>query len=303
MNRSEVLTLLNDTGREELIELPGIGPVLAERIIAARPYDSPEAATAVKGVGSNLLERWMAADMKAPVPGPVSEVTPERQEEPSAPETIAGVFPAPETATDERAARSPLGRVQDAIVGGGQAVAGGFAGLRDRFRQRAVLVVTEAPPERTRPAPQSPRSPRSLIAIVVGCIITGVVAILLTLAVLGGINGSLSFATTSNLHAVEAENSVLTAQVATFRQDLDGLRARVDVLEGLADRVVVVEKSQQQQSVNLESIGQQVGAMQTKVTALDTKVTAQEGRTQRFETFLKDLQTLLGGLFTEGAAE
>lgn len=294
MNRSEVLTLLNDAGREELIELPGIGPVLAERIIASRPYDSPDAATAVRGVGANLLERWMAADMAAPASEPVCEATLERQEGAATPETVA--------AGDEPAARSPLGSVKDAIAEGGQAVGGGFAALRGVFRkrQRAVPAVSEAPPERPRPAP---RSSRSMAAIVVGCIITGVVAILLTLAVVGGINGSLRFATTSDLRAVEAENSALTAQVTTLRQHLDGLRARVDVLEGLADRVVVLEKTQQQQSVDLESMSQQAGALQTQVTALDDKVTAQEERTQRFEAFLKDLQALLGGLFTEGAAQ
>lgn len=37
--------------------LPGIGPVLAQRIIAARPFFSVDELLAVRGIGSATLER------------------------------------------------------------------------------------------------------------------------------------------------------------------------------------------------------------------------------------------------------
>ncbi len=52
---------LNSATREELETLPGVGPKLAERIIAARkqqPFASLEDVNRVQGVGEKVLERW-----------------------------------------------------------------------------------------------------------------------------------------------------------------------------------------------------------------------------------------------------
>lgn len=53
--------LLNTAGEAELISLPGIGPVLARRIIAHRQRDGPyqrlEDLLQVEGIGPKLLER------------------------------------------------------------------------------------------------------------------------------------------------------------------------------------------------------------------------------------------------------
>jgi chromosome segregation ATPase len=124
------------------------------------------------------------------------------------------------------------------------------------------------------------------------------VTILLTLAVLGGINGSLKFATSAQVQTMQREASQLSAQTDTLQQDLDGLRGRVDMLEGLGDRTVALEIAQQQLAADQETASQQVTALQTEIAALNEKVTLQEERTQRFETFLIDLQTMLDNLFT-----
>ncbi len=291
MNQAEILTLLNNAGRDELVELPGVGPVLAERIIAARPYDSLEAVPAVKGVSAGSLERWMASAADAPQPDP----------EPAPGAIEDGPVPEADT-TGASNDQSPLDGAKDAVLKGGQALGRSVTWLGGsvRRRGRSIRQAAETLPERLDPATRSWGASKT---IVVSSIIAALVAILLTLAVLGGVNGSLKYATSSEYHANQAAISSLTAQVDTLRQDLDGLRGRVDVLEGMGERIVVLERAQQQLTSDQEAVGRQVSAMQTEVTALNSKVEQQEERTQRFETFLKDLQTLLGGLFTQGVTQ
>ena len=48
---------LNTAAVEELGALPGIGPVLADRIVEARPFDKPEDLLKVSGIGRTTLER------------------------------------------------------------------------------------------------------------------------------------------------------------------------------------------------------------------------------------------------------
>jgi predicted nucleic acid-binding Zn-ribbon protein len=86
--------------------------------------------------------------------------------------------------------------------------------------------------------------------------------------------------------------------VDTLGQDLSDLRGRVDLLEGLGERTVALEMAQEQLTASQEAASQQMADLQTNMDALDEKVTLQEERTQRFETFLKDLQTMLSNLFT-----
>lgn len=48
---------LNTASKEDLQQIRGIGEVLAERIIAHRPYESPDDLLRVPGIGPTLLER------------------------------------------------------------------------------------------------------------------------------------------------------------------------------------------------------------------------------------------------------
>lgn len=278
MDPNDLLKTLNTSSRDELITLPGIGPVLADRLVTGRPFDSLEAVQAVKGIGANLLERL--TDGRASQPDLTPALVPQAEDEPPGESGLAAiqeVLEEKEPATYEALTEEPSG-----------------LGESPSEPEQAADQAVETLPEKYE---QVAKSRGTLWTTLVSGMVTALASILLTLAVLGGINGSLKFATGSQYRAIQREAEQLTAQVQTLQQDLNGLRGRVDTLEGLGERTVALEKAQQQLNSDLDAANQQVTAMQTEVAALNEKVTQQEERTQKFETFLQDLQTLLGNLF------
>jgi len=48
---------INSASQKELESLPHIGPVLAQRIIAARPFGTVEELARVQGIGTSLIKR------------------------------------------------------------------------------------------------------------------------------------------------------------------------------------------------------------------------------------------------------
>lgn len=266
MNPHKLLSFFNEASRDELTALPGIGPTLTERLMTTRPFDSLEAVQTVKGINANLMKRLSVA---------VAE---------------GDTQPAPEPrAVDKTPIESRFSDIKKAIGEKSQSISQGFSEFGESVRKqgKAARQTLEALPQKLE---QTTRSRGQLWTIIISSVITVLVTILLTLAVLGGINGSLKFATGSQYRAMKLEASQLSAQVDILQQDLDGLRGRVDMLEGLGDRIVVLEKAQQLLVDDMEFVSQQVIVM-------NEKITLQEKRTLRFETFLKDMQILLDSLF------
>jgi len=285
MNQTELLTFLNKASREELTTLPGIGPALVDRLTAARPFDSLEAVRTVKGIGENLLEKLMEAPASQPEP-----------------------VPAPETQlVDKDSVESRLDDIKETLAEKGQAaraaLSEGISELGESVSKRGQTArqAVEALPEKFEQATQS----RGLLwTTMISSAVTALVAILLTLVVLIGINGSLKFATGSQYRTMQREVSQVSTQVTTLQQDLEGLRSRVDTLESLGERTVALEKAQEQLTIELKTASQQVTAMQNEVETLNKKVDQQEERTRRFEAFLQDLKTLLENLFApQGGTE
>ena len=51
------LAFLNEADAAELCSLPGVGEVIAERIIDKRPFESPEDLLCVEGIGESTMEK------------------------------------------------------------------------------------------------------------------------------------------------------------------------------------------------------------------------------------------------------
>jgi competence ComEA-like helix-hairpin-helix protein len=54
---TKTLVNLNTAEEDELAQVPGIGPALAKRLVAARPFNSLDDVRRVPGIGASTLDR------------------------------------------------------------------------------------------------------------------------------------------------------------------------------------------------------------------------------------------------------
>jgi len=85
MDQNKLLNLLNQGSREELMTLPAIGAVLADGLIAARPFETLEDAEVVNGISANIIKNLEEAVAEGDFElSPESQVDKEAMDEPSA---------------------------------------------------------------------------------------------------------------------------------------------------------------------------------------------------------------------------
>ncbi len=237
----------NLANEEELRQLPGVGPALAERILARRPFRQREDLQEVAGVGPKTLERWEPyLTFEAPKPE-VKEPEAEAPEPKPSPPPSRQLVPIPKP--PQASAGFSRGETTTLVIGAG----------------------------------------------VVGVILS----VLLTLAVVAGINRTLDFGRHAALQQVRAELAGLESQLDDLNGQLATIDQRTQVLEGLGGRMAAVEDNVDGLQAEIRTAAEQVGAMEATLRELDAKTEALSAQTGRFQGFLEGLQMLLQELGLE----
>ena len=306
---------LNTADATTLTAIPGIGPALAERILTYRtehgPFLAIEELMAVSGIGEkvfagaanhltlSLPPMALPADAETvssdEQPLPVEEVTVPPLMEVDA-DKLEGRPPPEETpppakmpTLDEPVAVEPLPRAADTPP---------------------PPPITPAPPSPhlTAPsaAPAAPATPaprpvkRSawswwgwLSAVFMGSIL----GVIFSLLVLNGINGALNMAHHPAVIDLRNQTADLAARQETLRDEVNGLRQRLDRLEGLAARMERAEAAVVSLRDDMATLEEETAALQATAEALSGQITVLETRTARAETFFQRLQALLAELF------
>jgi len=270
---------LNTATAEELAQLPGIGPKLGWRIVAyrdtVRPFKEPSEITAVPSISENMYQaiadRLTVSDVDALESEAVEEI---EKVDPATPQAE----PRPEQ--DEAPEPTPI--------------------------ERALVTVpepepepeTESPPPPPSPPPPDPqRAPSAwmgdylrLAAVV---FVGGLFGALLALLVIGGINGTLDFGQAEAVVNNQAELDTLNVRANTLQADLDGLRQRLDSLEGLTGRMDGVEQAVDELDATLTQAQADVDALNARADQLDEDIADVRTAADRFNTFLDGLRDLL----------
>lgn len=160
----------------------------------------------------------------------------------------------------------------------------------------------ESPPRRTVVATRTKPQPRGVSRGEVLMISLGssflafILAIMLSLAVLLGINGGLRFIRPSEITHVLQQVEGVDTQISTLGQEIDSLRTRVDDMEAVSGRIEAVEEEMAQLRLDMDSLATQLVELDEQVDDLGDEVTKIKARTIVFREFLDSLRDLMADL-------
>ena len=304
---------LNTASLDELASIPGIGPAIADRIQARRPYQSVDELAGVPGIGQTALEKirpffFLQSSDNGQAAGEepkLDEAVPDTQVYRA--DVIA--LPAPEQVqlieSDEPVESEFEPQSESDLEPASELVAASESDEPDILLADEELPAPE-PAQVSGPTviipeskPASKEQPRfatrgDAFWISFGSsLLAFILAIGLTLGALALVNNGLRYVSPAQLSSVSRQVDGLNTQASILQQDLDGLRTRVDNLEGLSGRVSTVEQTAEKLQSDLDAASMQVEQLNQDVSGLQTDVTELKTVSGKFQNFLDGLRELL----------
>jgi competence protein ComEA len=297
---------LNSADKEKLQKLPGIGPAMADRIIENRPYKKVEDLLKVSGVGPALLESF------------ASQVTVSQVEEELEDEDIIYLGPEPEATTlgpteadlstpDEiEEQEAPIS--EDGLeLEEADEIEQEVQTLREEDQEEKVeetdqviskekAIVPLKNQEEIESEPKKKPKPltwgNALLIATICSFISFILAVLLSLGILGSLNNGLRYATADQGQAISTQIESLNNELKLLNEDLTGLRSRLDNLESLSGRVGEIELEAEQLTTDMAAVTDEISAVKTQIAEFTESA-------ERFQTFINGLADLLDTLNVE----
>ncbi len=269
---------LNRATEAELMTLEGVGPTLAQRILAYRemqgPFESPAILKEVPGIGEVLYERW-ASRLQVE---PVAAAEPEDEPEPTP--VLETLFPDPLHLNPPAAPT--------------------FDPLPELESEPAPEPEPPVAPD-TSPTPVVASTNNSSFWAWLWASLAGaLLGMVFTLLVLSGINGSLDINHSEAVLDLRSQSEALAGQIAILRSDATSLRQRLDTLEGLTVRMQAAESevaALREQTLALE---EHADAVDAQLGVFSTELETVQSQAERGQRFFERLQELLQEIFGEG---
>lgn len=266
----------NVADSETLRRLPGIGAEIAKRLIAARPFKDVEDLRRVPGVGQSTLAQitpYLTFDLDQPkdesVSGPGVDAGVNGRQEPLA---VAKI----EEMESQEQAFEPLTQESDEHVG---------SDAPSPVMPKRVPVA---------PAPKSGFTRNESLWLMAGIgALALIFSVILSLAIVGGINGTLDFRQISAFRALQSDVALIEGGLESVSADLESVSQRLVALEGLTGRVVTVEEQVDLLQSDIESALETVGTMQEDLVRIDGETARLSEHVATFDGFLQGLREVL----------
>jgi competence protein ComEA len=121
-----------------------------------------------------------------------------------------------------------------------------------------------------------------------------VLSIVLTLAILAGINGTLDVGRNAAVRQLRADLDQAQASLADASANLDSLAGRLRALQGLSGRMTTVEEEGNAMQGEIDEATRSVEGMHSALADLRSTTDELAGRADAFDAFLEGLRRLLG---------
>lgn len=309
---------LNTASLDEMAKIPGIGPAIAARIQTRRPYQSVDQLTNVPGIGEAALEKIRPFFFLQSGNNGQAQVIeqPQDQAEEEALSTTDEIFEAEvialpvsdqEEVIDEGeiAAELPEAESSEEVSPSSEQPEPEILLTEDDIVEEEApepaetepepgpkVIIPESEPVVTNQPRYASRSDAFWISFG-SSFLAFILAIGLTLGALALINNGLRYVSPAQLSSVSRQVDGLSSQASILQQDLDGLRTRVDNLEGLSGRVSTVEQTAKTLRSDLDAASTQVEQLNQSISGLQTDVTELKSVSDKFQNFLDGLRELL----------
>lgn len=246
----------------ELSQVPGIGVLLAERIVAQRPYHSLDDLVMVRGITPWKLEHIRPYLILSAA------------ETPSIETGRVAVFDQPQTAAEEPDAETAA----------------------------EPLVEPPPPAEeprtgRTQPVAVAAARGLSLSDVILVSAITSLLsfllAVFLTLGVLLLVNRTLSYAPVQQVNGLELQLEQLQEQAGTLQSEVSGLRTRLDNLEALSGRMNTLENENRTLQDAIDGFRDRVNEIGSQADRITTTLESLSQENSTFQRFIDGLRNLL----------
>ncbi len=297
---------LNQATAEELGTLPGIGSALAARIVAYREeqegFQSSQELAAVPGIGQAVYER-LADRLTVTPPGVVPP--------PGGDETVLEVTPEETTAPPEAAASQEMAPSEAEQP---------MSALQLQLEEEGIAPAEEAPATEEAPgpsgvepaAPPSPPEPArepprrrglsSSLSWLWPALLGGLLGMIFALLVFSGINGSLDLSNSRAVLDLQNRMDNSAAEMKSLRGEVDGLRQRLDTLEGLTARMEKTESAVDTLRQGTEALDQRADTLESELASVSEDLSTIQTQARQVTTFFERLQTLLKEIFGDEAA-
>ena len=303
---STELVDINTASQRKLLSLPGIGRAMAARIQASQPFATLDDLLRVPGITEAMLEKIKPRIMDLPLTELPQEVIPAIEPEIAIPESAI----VPESTVPKEELAAEPAPVLPSIE------------AEKQPKPQAKPSKPKAPPEPKAPEPTPEakvvgtavvpyykiqpnyvKLEQALWISIGSAVIALISALILSLGILTAINGSLRYATLAEIAPLSRDVAGIGAQANTLRQDLDGMRQRLNNLESLSGRMNSLESVNEAMRTEVEAASKQVDGMRQSVEDMSGQVSeVQRGldavrmQTNNFQLFLDGLRNLLSGL-------
>jgi hypothetical protein len=299
MDENESRLDVNQAGHDELCQVPGIGQTLANRIISGRPYEKMDDLLKLQGINASQLVKWMPLLTVHSISTPV-EIMDHQSSDAGATPTVDEADALPQKSENTDPAKEEN---SDAV----EIPASETTLNKNNLKTVPELLKNLEPPERMRKfADELPgrlrqrwaqSTPLSQVEALVwgagGGLLVLILAVIFALGILAGINGSLSFVTSTRYAELQSQATVLSLQLKQVQLDTDSLRERMNALEGLSGRVTTVEKENNDLKTQINATVQEIQSLSAQSKQLEGEITTLKERSLAYDQFLGGLKTLL----------